>query len=193
MDSTLEGGQFVNKSLVQNINAEFDLPSIFTVSVRQAISPKMRLLGTFEWTDWDILDTVVIRDSAGDPVAAVEANWEDGYYLSGGLEYDYSDKLTLRGGVGYEWAPSQEPEQRLVSVPDNDRVWLSVGATYHYSETTSIDFAYTHIFVEDGRIERENAPFFSGDVDSSADILGVSFKTKWGADGPFGLLKGLNN
>jgi long-chain fatty acid transport protein len=122
---------------------------------------------------------------------SIEANWDDGYFLSGGLEYDYSDKLTVRGGVAYEWSPVQEASQRLITVPDADRVWLSVGATYKYSEATSFDFAYTHIFVEDGDIIRPSG--FTGESESSVDIIGVSMKTKWGADGPLGLLKGFNN
>ncbi len=114
---------------------------------------------------------------------AIEANWEDGYFLSGGLEYDYSDKLTIRGGVAYEWSPIQEAEQRLAYVPDSDRVWLSAGATYKWNEQTSIDLAYTHIFVEDSDINRVTTTY-QGDVESSVDIIGVSVKTKWGKDGP---------
>ncbi len=194
MDHTLEGDQIVGGTFVQGIEADFDLPSILTVSLRQDLTSNMRLLGTFEWTDWDVLDTVVVKSQAtGTPVAAIEANWDDSYFLSAGLEFDYNDQWTLRTGIGYEWAPSPDPHQKLVSVPDDNRVWLSVGGTYKWSETTSFDFAYTHIFVEDGDIVRPAAPFVTGESEASADIISVSFKSKWGADGPFGLLKGLSN
>ena len=194
MDNTLEGDQKIEGTFIRGIEADFDLPSILTVSFRQALSPNMRLLGTFEWTDWDVLDTVVIKNQAtGGAIVPIVANWDDSYFLSAGLEYDYNSNWTLRTGVGYEWSPSQDPDQKLVSVPDDNRVWLSIGATYKYSETTTFDIAYTHIFVEDGDITRPTAPFFTGESEASADIIGVSFKTKWGADGPFGLLKGLTD
>lgn len=196
MNNTLEGDQTVENDpgLKRPIEADFDLPSILTVSFRQDINTRLRVMGTFEWTNWDVLGVVNIDDrSTGANLQSISANWDDGYFLSGGMEYDYSDKLTLRGGVGYEWSPQQDPEQRLVSIPDNDRVWLSIGATYKWSETTTIDLAYTHIFIEDARIEREEGVFFQGEADSSGDIIGVSVKTKWGADGPLGLLKGFNN
>lgn len=205
MENTLEGDLYVPGLGITPVEADLELPEMITVSLRQDIAPNMRLLGTFEWSNWSVFDTVtVINQNTGlafptGNVAAgggviplsIEANWDDGYFLSGGLEYDYSDKLTLRGGVAYEWSPVQEATQRLITVPDADRVWLSVGATYKYSEATSFDFAYTHIFVEDGDIIRPSG--FTGESDSSVDIIGVSMKTKWGADGPLGLLKGFNN
>jgi len=206
VNNTLEGTLDVSglPAASQNVRADFDLPEIVTVSLRQDIAPNMRLLGTFEWTNWSILGTVnLINRDTGAPVMTanpatlaqgpltVEANWDDGYFLSGGLEYDYNEQLTLRGGVAYEWSPIQEPTQRLVAVPDSDRIWLSVGATYKYSEATSFDFAYTHIFMDDETLLRPSG--FAASVDSSIDIIGVSFKTKWGADGPFGLLSGITN
>lgn len=177
------------------ISADLDQPEIATISLRQSISERTRFLATFEWTNWSRLDVVPI---VGSPGLAIEANWDDGYFLSSGLEYDYSDKLTVRAGVAYEWSPVQEPEQRLAYVPDSDRVWLSVGATYKWNEQTSIDLAYTHIFVEDGDILAESPapgmlPDYRGEADSSVDIIGVSVKTKWGKDGPLGLLKGFNH
>ena len=196
MNNTLEGDQTIenNPAFKAPIEADFDLPSILTVSFRQDINTRMRVMGTFEWTNWDVLGVVDIDNrSTGANITSISANWDDGYFLSGGVEYDYSDKLTLRGGVAYEWSPQQEPEQRLVSIPDNDRIWLSVGATYKWSETTTIDLAYTHIFIEDARIDRDEGVFFEGEADSSGDIIGVSVKTKWGKDGPLGLLKGFNN
>ena len=207
MNNTLEGSYKVDSrpNLTRSVQADFDLPEIITVSLHQSLTPKMRILGTFEWTNWSILETVNVIDKATGTVlqsptiglvgdtspVQFEANWDDGYFLSGGLEYDYSDQLTVRGGVAYEWSPVQKATQRLLAVPDADRLWLSAGATYKFSEQTSFDLAYTHIFVDDSDILYSNG--FSATSEGSVDIISVSYKTKWGADGPFGLLSGLNN
>lgn len=205
MNNTLEGDMVIPGVGTQLVEADFDLPEIFTISLRQDVTSNIRVLGTFEWTNWDILQTVNLKNRVtGDDVNSlnignlgggfvplqIEANWEDSYFVSGGLEYDYSDQLTLRTGLAYEWSPVQKPTQRLVSIPDSDRVWLSAGATYKYSEMVTFDFAYTHIWGEDSRILRPTG--FAGDVESSVDIIALSVKTKWGKDGPLGLLKGLN-
>jgi len=204
MNNTLEGDlEIAGTPGKTPIEADFDLPDILTISLRQNLSHNLRLLGTFEWTNWSILQTVAVKNratggqvltNAGFGNAAplqIEANWDDGYFLSGGLEYDYSDQLTLRGGVAYEWSPTQEPAQRLVSIPDSDRIWLSVGATYNYNENVSIDLAYTHIFFDDETINRPSG--FLGDVETSTDIIAASLKMKWGPSGPFGILDGITN
>ena len=207
INNTLEGTLDVDgiPSRSQFVKADLDLPEIVTVSLRQDLTSNLRVLGTFEWTNWSILQTVNLVDKdtgaavttvnpgnvlAGAQPLTIEANWDDGYFLSGGFEYDYSDQLTLRTGIAYEWSPIQKATQRLVTVPDADRLWLSVGATYEYNEKVTFDVAYTHIFVDDGDILRPTG--LVAESESSIDIIGVSMKTKWGADGLFGLLKGLS-
>ncbi|MEP3475579.1 MAG: outer membrane protein transport protein [Hyphomicrobiales bacterium] len=194
METTLEGDLNVDgfPTLSRGIKAEgFDLPDMVTVSFRQDLSDNLRLLGTFEWSNWSVLQVVTVTDSTtGAFVSSFSPKWDDGYFFSAGLEYDYNSKLTLRTGVAYEQSPIQEASQRLLSIPDTDRVWLSAGATYKWSEQTSFDIAYTHIFGDDSPISSESS--FTGEVEADVDIIGVSMKTKWGADGPFGLLKGLS-
>ena len=115
-------------------SVDLDLPEILTVSISQAVSENLRLLGTFEWTKWSVFDQLdvvpgttennglaVILGAGGAPFLAggptpfikgqtflsIPAEWDDAWFLSGGAEFDYSDRLTLRGGVAYEEAPIQ--------------------------------------------------------------------------------------
>jgi long-chain fatty acid transport protein len=37
-------------------------------------------------------------------------------------------------------------------VPDNSRTWLSVGAGYQYSDNLRIDASFTHLFVDDAKV-----------------------------------------
>ncbi|HEX5665664.1 MAG TPA: outer membrane protein transport protein, partial [Hyphomicrobium sp.] len=109
------------------IGANLELPEKITGSITQVVMPGVRLHGTVEWTNWSRLQEVPIE---GFPPAALSFGWEDGWYFAIGGEYDYSEKLTLRTGFGYEISPIQDPEARLVQLPDNDRYWLSAGGTY---------------------------------------------------------------
>lgn len=196
-------------------SAKLELPEIVTVSLSQAISPALRGHLTYEWTNWSRFDSTPVNGTSGlDAVAAaINANlstfgvtatpqdraldgpWEDGHFVSGGLEYDYNPQLTLRTGLAWEKSPIQSPEARLLQVPDSDRIWLGFGATYHWSEMTSIDFGYTHIFFEDADISRASlaAPnlVFNGQVQNSADIFAISLKTKWGKNGLQDTIAGL--
>ncbi|MBX9683402.1 MAG: OmpP1/FadL family transporter [Hyphomicrobium sp.] len=173
------------------ISAGIETPEILTVSLRQQLTPDWALLGTFEWNNWSrVQELNVVCGEAGFPCPAagatltnLELGWHDGYFFSGGLEHNYSDQLTLRGGVAYEISPIQNPDERTIRVPDADRVWLTVGASYKYSEWTTIDFAYAHVFVEDSTTDRTEFVGASprrlvGDVESSVDILSIGWRTK---------------
>ena len=84
-----------------------------------------RLLGTIEWTNWSRFgafpSTVPLRCWAIGK--SLTANWHDSWLYSVGLEYDYSQKLTLRTGVAFEKSPIQNATERLIQVPDSDRWW----------------------------------------------------------------------
>lgn len=172
---------------------DLKLPDIVTLSIRQAVSPTMRLLGTVEWSNWSRFKELrVVSDATGPTVlgpatpgstiGTIDANWSDGWFFSAGGEYDYSPVLTLRAGAAYEISPVDSPEKRIIGIPDSDRIWLSIGATYKYSESTSFDLAYTHIFLEDSEFTRRtlgaNLPV-NGDVEASTDIISASMKTRW--------------
>jgi long-chain fatty acid transport protein len=176
---------------------ELDLPDIVTLSLRTNVTPNMRLMGTVEWTNWERFENLTLKAteagtnpvtnapiSAGDTIAVLDANWSDGWFFSLGGEYDYNEKITLRAGAAYEISPVDSPEKRIVAIPDADRVWLSLGGSYDYSASTTLDFAYTHIFIEDEKFERQTLGTalradISGSIEAEADIVSVGMRTKW--------------
>lgn len=172
------GGAFVNAT------AKLNLPDIVTLSLNQAIAPNMRLLATVEWSNWSRFEELRVRNAAGATLAAIDTRWSDGWFFSLGGEYDINRQLTVRAGAGYEISPVDDPTKRLTGIPDNDRIWLSLGGSYRLSESSSIDFAYTHIFIEDGRFDRTvpGVPTVNvtGEVEASTDIISFAYKTRWG-------------
>jgi long-chain fatty acid transport protein len=153
-------------------------PDKVTLSLRQELTPSLRLLGTVEWTNWSLLDQSPVNVAALPAGTVVlDFGWEDGWFYSLGGEYDVNEKLTVRGGVAYEESPIQDPGARLLQVPDNDRIWASVGATYNWSDSMQINAAYSHVFVEDGRFDRNG---LTGEAEASADIISVGLTMKLG-------------
>jgi long-chain fatty acid transport protein len=163
-------------------SSTFDLPEIVTLSLRQVVTPTARLLGTVEWKNWSRFQEVAIHNGDGLPLN-VPTNWSDGWFFSVGGEYDYTPFLTLRSGVAYEISPIDDPTKRILQIPDNDRVWLSIGASYKFSAATTIDVGYSHIFIQDGNFNRETpitGMNISGFVDNaSVDLFSVGFRTHW--------------
>jgi len=184
--------------LSQKTEATIKLPDVVTVSVRQVVSPVMRLNGTFEWTNWSRFNSVAITaaeqgfnvlhppasggSAPGTEIASLPFNWSDGYFVSAGAEYDIYPTLTGRFGVGYEWSPIDAPEKRSPAIPDDNRIWLSGGFSWQFTPATTIDFAITHLFVEDSTFQRKTLGLeipISGKVESKLDIVSVGIKTHW--------------
>ncbi len=174
------------------------MPSIVTASIRQKAGERLTLLGTIEWTNWSELEQVVVRActsnpdlgaSAGDLLTALPFHWHDGWLFAGGAEFAATERTTLRAGTAWEVSPVQNATERLVRVPDTDRTWLSVGATYMLSPMTSMDLAYSHVFFADGAIDRASAIPGLGqarlvaEAKQDIDILGLSIKVKLGRAG----------
>ncbi len=157
------------------------LPDLVTASFRQEISPVTRLLGTVEWTNWSRFQSLDLV-AKGATNISIPADWSDGWFFSLGGEYDYSPSLTLRTGVAYELSPEDDATKRFTTIPDNNRVWLNLGASYKWSESVTFDVAYSHIFVQDGGFERTAVAVpvvLTGTQESSADLISVGMRTVW--------------
>lgn len=188
IDHDLEGGITVTAAhipLVPAIHAPLKTPDTVTVSLRQKVTPALDVLLSGEWSQWSNLDALrIFNQNTGALVANKSLNWHDGYLVSGGIEYQMSPGMLLRGGVAWEKSPIQNATERLVSLPDNDRIWLSVGASYKWNEMITFDASYAHVFVADGQIDRgpaQGEPVrVVADTSSSTDIISLGMKVKWG-------------
>lgn len=134
------------------LDAGFTAPETVTLGVRQKVSDQLTLLGGVEWANWSRFKTLDIALSSPPGfVLKTPENWKDSWYYSFGAEYIATDALMLRAGVAYEKSPVPDAT-RTPRVPDNDRFWLSAGATYKLSDTMTANLAYSHVFVKKGSV-----------------------------------------
>ena len=162
------------------ISADVTTPDKVTLSFSQELNPAFRLMGTVEWTRWSALGVVPI-----DPVGLkLDFQWHDGWLFALGGEWNVNPKLKLRAGAAYEISPVQDATERLVQIPDADRIWASIGGTYQFSETMAFNFGYSHVFVQDATLERNlttgTPPTLFANTSSSVDIFSVGFSMKLG-------------
>jgi len=184
---TLEGSVTVEGTgLGGPIEADVETPGKATLSFSQAVAPNMRVLGTIDWTNWSTLDVVRVRPAptAIGKTITLDFQWHDAWFFALGGEWDVNPQLTLRAGGAYEMSPIRNPTERLVQLPDADRIWLSLGATYRLNDTTALNFGYSHVFVEDASLQRglttAPAPVLFADTNSRVDIVSVGLTMRWG-------------
>ena len=167
------------------IEATFDTPDKVTLSLRQELTSKARLLASIDWTNWSLLQTVPVNitPTPAGPPAQIIFNWEDGWSYAVGGEYDVTPKLTLRAGINYEESPIQDDTSRLIQLPDSNRIWFGLGASYAWSDKTTINVSYLHVELEESHFDRVGlqgtaSGAITGDADVSADAISVGLTMK---------------
>ncbi|MBS0246970.1 MAG: outer membrane protein transport protein [Proteobacteria bacterium] len=138
-----------------SVNLKLKMPDTVTVGLRQGIGDRFTLLAGFEWANWSRIGTAPLLQPNGSPVtlsgSAVKFpfNYDDGYYYSLGGEYVIDPAWTVRAGIGYEKSPISDAV-RTTRIPDNNRVWYSVGASYKPASIKglTLDLGYSFIDVK---------------------------------------------
>lgn len=149
----LDTGAVVGLGTPGTVNTTIKLPAIASLGLRQGLTTQLALLGTVEWTNWSRIGTSTLTQGNGAPAlapsgapVAIPFQWRDSWFYSLGLEYAVAPAWTLRSGVAYE--SNAIPDQvRTPLVPDDSRMWYSVGATNTVGNF-KIDLAYSFIDVK---------------------------------------------
>jgi long-chain fatty acid transport protein len=188
---TLEGTLTSSNQLVaQDVNAkaEIKLPDTFIVSVSQALNERWTMLGDLSWAGWGKIQKVeIVRTTAGTSAGTgvgtvaqtLDTKFRDAWRVAFGGVYKYSDAWDLKFGIAYDQTPVQSAEQRLVSLPDNNRLWLSAGAVWKPAKDTRVDLGAAYLYVRDTDIANNQATagrgLVVGKYDSSIWILGAQY------------------
>lgn len=195
INQSITGKVYNNIGLGTNgpIKTTLNLPDTVTLGIRQGINEKFRLLGGIEWSNWSRIGTARINQSSGAPALGptgaqitLPFQYDDGWMFSFGGEYDVNQQISVRGGIAYEISPVTDAV-RTPRLPDNNRMWYSVGATVkNIFPNLTADIGYSFINVDDTPINvvagnpwYNGATNYVGSVDSNIHIFSASLRYKW--------------
>jgi long-chain fatty acid transport protein len=162
----------------ENIQGDLDLPETLSVSIFHQINSAWSLATDVTWTRWSRFTELAI-ESDGPFLSSVKPeDWENTLRYSVGVDYRHNSQWQFRAGVAYDETPVPNAQRRTPRIPDNDRIWVSVGATYQYSETLILDTAYTHLFVNEVDIDDTNDSGYnlSGEFETAIDIFAIQLR-----------------
>lgn len=162
-------------TLEGDIEADVAIPDTLTVSVSHMLNNGLTLHGDVAWTQWSSIQNVVIENTGnGQTVSTLELEYDNTMRYAFGATFRDGGPWTWRGGIAFDEAPQTDPEFQTPRVPDEDRTWLSFGFNYAFSPSASLDFGYTHIFVDDPKVNNtEQGNTLTGEYDATVDILAV--------------------
>lgn len=156
-------------------DASVSLPDTAILSIVHNLNSRWTLLGDVSWTGWSSIPRLDIK-SNGVVADSLELKFRDSWRVALGAKYHLNEKWTLKGGVAYDQSPVRDNAYRPVSLPDNHRTWVSLGAQYNFNANTTIDVGYTRLFTSSTSIDNDSAPdkgIIRGDYKSNVNLFGI--------------------
>ena len=152
IEHNAEGDFTLSSPYVSSLNRTFDAeatvktPDTIMLTSTWEASDRLRISSLIRWAKWSNFKNLTIKNSnTGAVLSNVENDWEDTWLFSVGADYKLNDAWTVRGGVAYEKDPVSDNKKRMAVIPDTDRLWLSVGATWHAAKNFQIDGGFSYL------------------------------------------------
>lgn len=134
----------------QGFSAPLDLPASISGNFFVQLDSRWAVMADITWTNWSVIDEIVINfENPLTPPATLAQHWDDSFIYSAGVHYTVGN-LTYKAGLAFDETPIPSEEFRSPRIPDSDRTWISLGATWRSSENLSFDFGYSHLFMAAG-------------------------------------------
>ena len=162
-----------------NVSTDIKMPDSASIAVQHRLNPGWTLLADVTRTGWSKIKELKIDSDTLGTLNNTPENFKNTWRVSVGATYRYSDEWSIKTGLAFDQTPVNDTD-RTPRLPDNDRLWLSVGGQYRLSKDGTLDFGYAHLFLKDAPTNQNagNAAAFGqlvGTYKGSVDVLGAQF------------------
>ncbi len=157
-DFTFSNGQGLAANFngyVFNMTTSIETPDTVMLTGTWETTDRLRLSGLIRWANWSDFDELKIKNSVPGQVDKLSGGmfrektvineWQDTWLFSVGADYRINDAFTIRGGLAYETSPIDDQSTRMAVIPDTDRVWLSLGASWYATKDLQFDVGATYL------------------------------------------------
>ena len=159
---------------------KLNLPDYLEFSGFHQLTEKFAMHYSYKYSHWSRLKNLYASyHSDGKEAFHKKMYYRNSSRIALGGTYNVDDKLTLRAGIAYDQAAATS--HASAAIPDTDRMWYSLGATYKFTQNLSVDLGYAYLkgkkihFREEQRI-RNGAVVVTGNYSSkaSANLYGLN-------------------
>jgi len=126
--------------------SQMTLPNQLTLSAYHKLNEQFAVTAAARWTKWDVFDDFVMQSSISPIPTSIPERWKNVWTYSLGLDYYHSEAWTFRIGLSYDPTPISNNIYRTARIPDSDRFWTTVGASYK-TGNWQFDAGYAHLFM----------------------------------------------
>tara|TARA_R110001583_G_scaffold41891_1_gene133156 strand:+ start:53842 stop:55200 length:1359 start_codon:yes stop_codon:yes gene_type:complete len=161
-----------------DLDGKVTLPESASFAIHHQINAKWAVMGDASWTRWSRFQALTINSTDSTRLnSSKDEKWDNNMRYGLGLTYIHNETWTFRSGVAYDQTPVSDL-YRTPRIPDEDRIWFSVGTSYKYSENMTLDAGYTHLFVSEPSMNDTDSSGYTlaGESNASVDILGIQMR-----------------
>ena len=163
---------------------DLNLPEIWEFAAYHRVAPKWAVHYNFAYTSWsEFKELRATRKSDGQQLFKKEEGFRDAWRVALGTTYYHDDNWTFRTGIAFDDSPVPA-DKRSISIPDQDRFWLSAGATYAFNKDMSVDvgLAYMHgkkVTIKEKLSEDLPLPAYEFESSGKAWLYGMNFNYRF--------------
>lgn len=163
---------------------DLNLPEIWEFAAYHRVAPKWAVHYNFAYTSWsEFKELRATRKSDGQQLFKKEEGFRDAWRVALGTTYYHDDNWTFRTGIAFDDSPVPA-DKRSISIPDQDRFWLSAGATYAFNKDMSVDvgLAYMHgkkVTIKEKLAETPLSPTYEFESSGKAWLYGMNFNYRF--------------
>lgn len=133
-----------------------NLPEMWEVSAYHRVAPQWAVHYSMALTSWSTFKELRATNNNGNTLFEKQEGFRDAYRLAIGTTYYHDDNWTFRTGIAFDDSPVPT-NKRSISIPDQDRFWLSAGTTYAFNKDMSVDVGVSYMHGKSVNIT-EHAP-----------------------------------
>ncbi len=147
-------GQFIPGKL------DLNLPAVWEVSAWHRVAPQWQVHYSMTYTKWDTFEQLRATKSDNGLLFSKDEYFRNSWRMAVGTTYDYNKNWTFRSGVAFDTTAVNKPN-RTISIPDQNRVWLAAGTTYHLSPQSSVDVGVAYMHGQNVTVQESSYTFHS--------------------------------
>lgn len=133
-----------------------NLPAVWEASGWHHVAPKWDIHYSVAYTEWNSFKQLRATADDGTTLFEKEEQFGDSWRIALGTTYHYNANWKARAGVAYDDSPVKS-KYRSISIPDQDRIWLTTGLSWQMTDAASVDVALAYMHGQ--RVDIKEGPY----------------------------------
>lgn len=133
---------FLSVGLTPSTSTKMTMPQNVIVSLDQAVSNRVNLLGEFGWANWQSMRSSVVNIAGYTSTTTLD--WSNTYRLGVGAQFHATPKVTLQAGASYDSSPTKST-LRTPDLPMDQQYRFAAGVMYSATKAVKLGFSYEYL------------------------------------------------